>query len=106
MRSQQTSLNGSNKANKQVNNIKMVFMQNGDLDIYIKLSPKLYFVLIPDPSIDDRFKQSLMTNLSNNLQKIVSINLKKNSVHEGLSSKGKCREYVEASGSDYHCSAV
>jgi len=47
-----------------------------------------------DREIDDRFKQSLMTNQSNNLQKLVSINFKKTAVQDGLSSEGKMSKPV------------
>jgi hypothetical protein len=47
-----------------------------------------------DRKIDDRFNQNLMTNQSNNLQKIVSINFKKNSRPRRVV---KWRKNVEAS---------
>ena len=47
-----------------------------------------------DCKIDDRFKQSLMTNQSNNLQQIVSINLRKTAVQDGLSSEGEMSKPV------------
>jgi len=46
-----------------------------------------------DRKIDDRFKQSLMMNQSNNLQRIVSIDLKKNWSMTGR----QVEENVEAS---------
>jgi len=46
-----------------------------------------------DRKINDHFKQSLMTNQSNNLQKTVSINFKKEPSKMGV----KWRKNVEAS---------
>jgi len=59
-----------------------------------------------DRKIDDRFKQSLMTNQSNNLQQIVSINLKKQPSKTGCQVKEKCRSQCRTSGSDQRCSAA